>query len=75
VLVDARGGAAGPGIAPGEVAAPWASRVDVIAAAPADEAGFGAALIRPDGHVAWADGDPQALRAALERWFGAPAGP
>jgi oxygenase len=73
VLVDARGGAANPGATPAEVGAPWAGRVDVIVAAPADDAGFGAALIRPDGHVAWADGGPGELRTALERWFGAPA--
>jgi hypothetical protein len=32
-----------------------------------------AALIRPDGHVAWAsDGTDQGLRAALTTWFGSP---
>jgi 2-polyprenyl-6-methoxyphenol hydroxylase-like FAD-dependent oxidoreductase len=35
-----------------------------------------AALIRPDGHVAWVgDGTDRGLRDALTRWFGAPAAP
>jgi 2-polyprenyl-6-methoxyphenol hydroxylase-like FAD-dependent oxidoreductase len=34
-----------------------------------------AVLVRPDGHVAWVgDGTERGLRAALTRWFGAPAG-
>nr|AIU99201.1 ChaM [Streptomyces chattanoogensis] len=33
---------------------------------------FGAALVRPDGHLAWIDGTPADLDAALRRWFGAP---
>nr|WP_041317722.1 FAD-dependent monooxygenase [Saccharothrix espanaensis] len=64
-----------------EVAGPWRHRVDVRTAElpdrPAD-----ALLIRPDAHVAWAatTGEPAAtaepaLRAALSRWFGAPASP
>ena len=63
--------------------APWADRVKVINAryagawelpvlgvvpAPA------AALIRPDGHVAWVgDGTDHGLRDALTTWFGPPA--
>jgi len=53
----------------------WADRVDTVTAtspgAPAT-----ALLLRPDGCVAWATGDPRAdphrLHAALHRWFGPP---
>lgn len=33
-----------------------------------------AVLLRPDGHVAWAD-DQQGLLHALPRWFDAAVGP
>ncbi|MEU9803425.1 rifampin monooxygenase [Streptomyces sp. NPDC051000] len=33
-----------------------------------------AALLRPDGHVAWVGDDQRDLLDALPRWFGAPAG-
>ncbi|MEU7639422.1 FAD-dependent monooxygenase [Streptomyces sp. NPDC039016] len=33
---------------------------------------FTAALVRPDGHLAWADGTPSSLQTALHRWFGPP---
>jgi 2-polyprenyl-6-methoxyphenol hydroxylase-like FAD-dependent oxidoreductase len=63
--------------------APWAERVQkvearyagawelpVIGPVPAPAA----ALIRPDGHVAWVgDGTATGLQAALTRWFGPPA--
>lgn len=71
--------------APGEIAAPWQDRVDctAIAAEGADGVaavpGASAVLVRPDGYVVWAGGTdgfgqdgPGSLRAALERWFGAP---
>ncbi|MFI1250038.1 FAD-dependent monooxygenase [Streptomyces anulatus] len=54
--------------------APWQDgRVDVVTATP--EPGrtapeFATALLRPDGHVAWADGTVPELEAALRRWFG-----
>jgi 2-polyprenyl-6-methoxyphenol hydroxylase-like FAD-dependent oxidoreductase len=75
VLLDLAGREALRGEADG-----WRDRVDVVAAAsrqpPAD-----ALLIRPDGFVAWAAGPGDrdaeagpALRRALGRWFGAPAG-
>ncbi len=50
----------------------WAGRVDRVADA---DAGLGApaALLRPDGHVAWAGDDQEDLRARLHDWFGAPA--
>ncbi|MDN4615966.1 FAD-dependent monooxygenase [Leifsonia sp. F6_8S_P_1B] len=48
----------------------WADRVDLLVdagvALPAP-----AALLRPDGHVAWLGDDQGALDRALERWFGA----
>jgi hypothetical protein len=60
-----------------ETAAPWRDRVDVVTAeAGGDE--HTAMLLRPDCYVAWASTtdrpDPAELRAALERWFGAPLG-
>ena len=60
-----------------DAAKEWSDRVDVVTAAtagpPAD-----AALIRPDGYVAWAAGagEPASaagLRRALPTWFGDPA--
>ncbi|MDW8805215.1 SDR family oxidoreductase [Streptomyces scabiei] len=74
-----------------EAAGPWADRVRVVCAT-AEEPGAAdavALLVRPDGHVAWTDGDSgghrdarpeggceRGLRRALERWFGpgVPAG-
>ncbi|MEV7598207.1 FAD-dependent monooxygenase [Kitasatospora sp. NPDC089797] len=51
--------------------------VDVVVAR-GGEAGPAGLLVRPDGYVAWACGSPRpdraelaALRAAVERWFGA----
>lgn len=49
-------------------AAPWADRVDVVAAtadAPAE-----AVLVRPDGYVAWAGRSGDGLDEALRTWFG-----
>ncbi|WP_030269274.1 FAD-dependent monooxygenase [Streptomyces sp. NRRL B-24484] len=57
------------------VASGWADRVSVVAAEPrpGDTAVPAAAvLVRPDGHVVWADGGEQRLREALTRWFGLP---
>jgi 2-polyprenyl-6-methoxyphenol hydroxylase-like FAD-dependent oxidoreductase len=59
----------------GVVDHPPLSRIDVVRAEPMDEAPVGAALIRPDGHVAWlmtGDGreEPGPLADALSRWFG-----
>jgi bifunctional hydroxylase/dehydrase len=60
-------------------AARWADRVDVVTGTPhavgpeSDFAGTDAALIRPDGHVAWAvPGCDSSPRPALRRWFGDP---
>ncbi|MGW5352842.1 FAD-dependent monooxygenase [Streptomyces sp. NPDC004031] len=71
VLLDLSGGAADLSAAAG-----WSARVDVVTAEAAEGIEVPALLIRPDGHVAWADsaeGDPAGLRHALELWFGAAA--
>ncbi|GAA3437100.1 FAD-dependent monooxygenase [Kutzneria kofuensis] len=64
-LEDGRGRYIGPA---GEVVAPWADRVAI------EHADDGGTLIRPDGYIAWVGTDPDELRAALGRWFGACAG-
>ncbi|GAB1817580.1 rifampin monooxygenase [Herbidospora sp. RD11066] len=46
----------------------WADRVDVVN----EEVGVPAALLRPDGHVAWAGEDQDELVVQLARWFGKP---
>jgi bifunctional hydroxylase/dehydrase len=63
------------------VAAPWAGLVDVVTVTP-HAVGDGApldrvdaALVRPDGYVAWVGSDgsgPAGLSDALTRWFGRP---
>jgi 2-polyprenyl-6-methoxyphenol hydroxylase-like FAD-dependent oxidoreductase len=50
----------------GEVAAPWADRVDVVSSQAE------ALLIRPDAHIAWAGASDAGLREALTYWFGEP---
>ncbi len=50
----------------------WADRVDHVVDS-SDELEHPAALLRPDGHVAWVGADQRGLRSALSRWFGAPA--
>ncbi|MFI0940482.1 FAD-dependent monooxygenase [Streptomyces sp. NPDC021020] len=49
----------------------WSDRVDLV---PTERALLPspALLLRPDGHVAWLGTEQSALRAPLERWFGAP---
>ncbi|MET9592094.1 FAD-dependent monooxygenase [Streptomyces sp. NPDC006516] len=56
---------------------PWTDRVDVVTArvlrtdGEGPHAGTSAALVRPDGHVAWAaPGSLHDLPTALGRWFG-----
>ncbi|MGP4024500.1 rifampin monooxygenase [Actinomadura sp. 3N407] len=51
----------------------WADRVD-HAADVSEELDVPAALLRPDGHVAWVGEDQQDLLDHLPRWFGAAAG-
>jgi len=53
----------------------WADRVDHVVDHGIDTAAeldVDAALLRPDGHVAWVDDGRQELGTALSRWFGAP---
>lgn len=69
VLLDLCGGAAAA------AAQSWADRVDTVESQLAG--GPAALLIRPDGYVAWAADDFEAvdakeLQAALGRWFGHP---
>jgi 2-polyprenyl-6-methoxyphenol hydroxylase-like FAD-dependent oxidoreductase len=49
----------------------WADRVDHVVDV-SEELDVPAALLRPDGHVAWVGEDQQDLLGQLPRWFGAP---
>jgi len=49
----------------------WADRVHPVAE-PIEGLPVPAALLRPDGHVAWAGVDQAGLERSLERWFGRP---
>jgi rifampicin monooxygenase len=49
----------------------WADRVDHVVDT-SEELDVPAALLRPDGHVAWVGDDQQELTARLPRWFGTP---
>ncbi|HEU5472967.1 MAG TPA: FAD-dependent monooxygenase [Actinophytocola sp.] len=61
----------GDGAALSVIAAPWADRVDTVAAV-ADGAGLpDSMLIRPDGHIVWV-GPRHGPETALRRWFGRP---
>jgi hypothetical protein len=51
----------------------WADRVDHVVDA-SEELDFPAALLRPDGHVAWVGEDQRDLVGRLSQWFGAAAG-
>ncbi|WP_329491187.1 rifampin monooxygenase [Kitasatospora sp. NBC_01246] len=51
----------------------WADRVDRVADAGA-QVDVPAALVRPDGHVAWVGEDQGELLDRLAEWFGAPVG-
>jgi 2-polyprenyl-6-methoxyphenol hydroxylase-like FAD-dependent oxidoreductase len=51
----------------------WADRVDHVVDV-SDEVDVPAALLRPDGHVAWVGDDQHDLLSHLPRWFGAAAG-
>ncbi|MEU7280044.1 rifampin monooxygenase [Streptomyces sp. NPDC045431] len=50
-------------------AAGWADRVDHVVEV-SEELDVPAALLRPDGHVAWVGDDQQGLLGHLPRWFG-----
>jgi 3-(3-hydroxy-phenyl)propionate hydroxylase len=64
--------------------APWADRVKQVSGAYdgpwelpvlGEVAAPSAALVRPDGHVAWVgEGTAAGLEEALVKWFGPPAG-
>jgi 2-polyprenyl-6-methoxyphenol hydroxylase-like FAD-dependent oxidoreductase len=47
----------------------WADRIDHVVDL-SEELDVPAVLLRPDGHVAWADDDQRDLREHLPRWFG-----
>jgi hypothetical protein len=48
----------------------WADR-STTSSTSAEELDVPAALLRPDGHVAWAGEDQQDLLSQLPTWFGA----
>ncbi|MFD4620573.1 rifampin monooxygenase [Streptomyces sp. NPDC058475] len=50
----------------------WADRVDHVVDV-SEELEAPAALLRPDGHVAWVGEDQQDLLSRLQRWFGSAA--
>ena len=50
----------------------WLDRVDHVVGV-GEELDAPAALLRPDGHVAWIGDDGEGLDAALTRWFGVAA--
>ncbi|GGU01838.1 rifampin monooxygenase [Actinomadura citrea] len=52
----------------------WADRVDHVVDA-GEELDVPAALLRPDGHVAWVGDDQTDLLGPMARWFGAPTAP
>ncbi len=49
----------------------WADRLDHVVDV-SEEVDVPAALLRPDGHVAWVGEDRTELLGRLSRWFGAP---
>lgn len=51
----------------------WADRVDHVVDV-SEELDVPAALLRPDGHVAWVGEDQQDLLSRLPKWFGAAVG-
>jgi 2-polyprenyl-6-methoxyphenol hydroxylase-like FAD-dependent oxidoreductase len=51
----------------------WADRVDHVVDV-SEELDVPAALLRPDGHVAWVGEDQRELLSQLPTWFGAPVG-
>ncbi|MDX3129275.1 rifampin monooxygenase [Streptomyces europaeiscabiei] len=51
----------------------WADRVDHVVD-DAEDLDVPAALLRPDGHVAWAGEDQRELLGGLAQWFGVAAG-
>lgn len=71
VLLDLSGGKS-----PEPDLAGWSRQVDLVVAEPSAELGLAAALLRPDGHVAWLSaGDTgfAGLRESLTAWLGEPS--
>ena len=64
LLIDQTGGLSVAG---------WADRVDHVVDI-SEELDVSAALLRPDGHVAWVGDDQEELRGPMSRWFGAATG-
>lgn len=59
-----------------ELAGLWPGRITYVAGEVRDRLGLSAALVRPDGFVAWASSSASAHEDAAQaasRWFGAPA--
>ena len=52
----------------------WADRVDHVVDV-SEELDVPAALLRPDGHVAWVGEDQADLLGQMSKWFGDPEGP
>jgi len=55
----------------------WDDRVDIVVAEPVPALEASMLLVRPDGHIAYADRsgtDRAGLRSALTTWFGGPGG-
>ncbi|AEF40771.1 rifampin monooxygenase [Hoyosella subflava] len=52
----------------------WADRIDHVVSV-SDEVDFPAALLRPDGHVAWVGEDQHDLDSHLTQWFGTRTSP
>ncbi|GAA1865606.1 FAD-dependent monooxygenase [Actinomadura bangladeshensis] len=58
-----------------QLAEPWADRIDIVTGTWAGDPAFDAALVRPDGYIAWTSpGTDADLADTLGRWFGAPRG-
>jgi hypothetical protein len=51
----------------------WSDRVDHVVDV-SEELDVPAALLRPDGHVAWVGEDQEDLVGHLAKWFGAAVG-
>ncbi|MFG2654603.1 FAD-dependent monooxygenase [Streptomyces sp. NPDC048425] len=63
-----------------DAATAWKDRIRYASGPAADDLGYSAVLVRPDGVVAWAqdhgsDGGPGTFQQAATRWFGRPTVP
>lgn len=60
------------------ISSDWTGRITYVPANPKERLGISAALVRPDGVVAWAcDGEPdtEEMKRAARQWFGKPNNP